>query len=350
VEKELKRISNFDPDLMPKWVATFWERQKYKNVVAGINDDDCAVIKVGSEEIIISVDYLNANPIALELGIGSFKQLGKLLVAANLSDLCGTGAKPIGFLTAIMLNKEAANKSEFIQFMKGVKKELIKHDVPLIGGDTKLGNSNCFCGVAIGKKEKGTTLFLKNGATPGDNIWVSGNLGSVAAAIDGLQKQIMSAAWNRWAIKRIISPSIPLNKSRKISKILDIHSGTDLSDGLGADLFALCNASKVGAIIEVDKIPIAHQVKEIAKKRKTDAWKYSLTIGGDFQFIVTAHRHMNLKKIGCTKIGRITKKKKLALKINRTYYPLPTKGHSDYGIVNFKQEIDSLLNNLKFGS
>jgi thiamine monophosphate kinase len=141
-------MKNFDPDEMPKWISAFWKKKKYKNVVAGINDDDCAVVKVGSERIVVSVDYLNANPIALELGIGSFKDLGRLLVAANVADLCGTGAKPIGFLTSIMLNKETANQIQFIQFMQGVKKELLKHGIPLIGGDTKLGNSNSFCGVA----------------------------------------------------------------------------------------------------------------------------------------------------------------------------------------------------------
>jgi thiamine monophosphate kinase len=196
----------------------------------------------------------------------------------------------------------------------------------------------------------GTTLFLKNRARPGDVIWVSGSLGSVAAALDGLKSKTMNETWNKWAKKKIITPSLPLSKSRKISKTRKINAGTDLSDGLCADLFSLCTASKVGAIIEVDKIPVERQVKAIAEKRNLESWKYALTIGGDFQFIVTANVDQNLNKFGFQKIGRILKKKKINLKIDNKYHQMPTTGHRDFEIVNFKHEVDSLINNLKFKS
>ena len=55
----------------------------------------------------ITTDYLNSWPIVLELKIGDFYELGKLLVIANLSDLCGTGAKPLCFLSSIMLKRNS---------------------------------------------------------------------------------------------------------------------------------------------------------------------------------------------------------------------------------------------------
>src|SRR5438045_1458543 len=105
MERMRKKIV-FVPDEMPNWIASFWNHRHYKNVLAGINDDDCAIIKIEKEELVISVDYLNANPIAIEFKLGNYQDLGKLLIAANLSDLCGTGAKPIAFLTCVMLKKE----------------------------------------------------------------------------------------------------------------------------------------------------------------------------------------------------------------------------------------------------
>src|SRR5580692_9354024 len=155
-----KNQNGFDPDEMPVGISSFWNRKYYEGVIAGINDDDCAIIQVGSEQIVISVDYLNSNPISLELNIGTFKDIGKLLVAVNLSDLCGTGAKPIGFLTSIMLEANTANNSRFVQIMQGVKQELAKYKIPLVGGDTKLGKSTSLCGTALGVREKGTKLFL----------------------------------------------------------------------------------------------------------------------------------------------------------------------------------------------
>jgi len=328
---------------MPEWLSAFWDNKNYKNVLAGINEDDCAVVKIGNQTLVITVDYLNSNPIALEFGIGSFFDLGRLLVAANLSDLCGTGAKPIGFLAAIMLDKISATKSNFIELMTGIRKQLSIYQLPLIGGDTKLGKSNSFCGVAVGIKEKGTKLFLKNGAVPGDNIWLSGKIGSVAAAIDGLKTDLMSEDWKNWAKKRITSPKIPIFISRKLARTKKINSGTDLSDGLAADLYALCEASKVGAVLQANKLPVSKYVKQIARERKIEAWNYGLTIGGDFQFIVTAKKGVSLKKLGLKKIGFITKDKGLNLKLKEAFISLPRTGHSDYKIVNFKHEVSALL-------
>lgn len=336
----------FDPDNMHDWTSIFWNRAQYDNVLAGVNDDDCAVLKVKQENIIISVDYLNANPIAIELGVGTFRDLGKLVVAANLSDLCGTGATPIGFLVSIMLKKQTASKKNFVNFMSGVKEELLKHKIPLVGGDTKLGNADVFCGVAIGKREKGTRLFLKNAAVAGDKIWVSGNIGSVAASIDFLRSKRQNRLLKKWSQERITNPDLPLEKSRKLSKIKGINAGTDLSDGLGADLFSLCKASKVGAIIDVDKIPISKEVKLIADSNGVESWNYAFTIGGDFQFIVTARKGVELSKFGMTYIGDIQSNKTLYIRKEGVLRPFPKMGHRDVNIKSFGNEVASLLKNI----
>jgi len=296
--------------------------------------------------LVLSTDYLNSNPIAIEFKIGTYKDLGRLLVAANLSDLCGTGAKPIGFLASIMLDKKTSKKADFIELMRGIKKELSIHSIPLIGGDTKLGNSNSFCGVALGMREVNTKLFFKNGAKPDDIIWVSGKIGSVAAAIDGLRDNLMSKEWEKWAIRKITSPIIPLEMSRQLSKTKKINAGTDLSDGLGADLFSLCKASNVGAVINALDIPISKQVREIAKQKKIEPWKYAFTIGGDFQFIVTAKVGVDLDKFGLKKIGFITKDTSLNLKVKEAFISLPQKGHRDFKIIDFKNEVSILLNTI----
>src|ERR1035438_1175277 len=128
-----------DPDEMPPWIAGLWPHgRRPTKVLAGVNDDDCAVVKWDGRYLIATTDFLNANPIALELGVGSMWDLGRLVVASNLSDLCGSGALPVALLIGVTL-PHGTTVTEFKSFMRGVKFETDRHGVPVVGGDSKLG-------------------------------------------------------------------------------------------------------------------------------------------------------------------------------------------------------------------
>jgi thiamine-monophosphate kinase len=340
----------FYADDMPKWLSTFNASNSFpSNVIAGINDDDCAIIQTGSEQIIITTDYLNASPIALEFGIGGYWDLGRILVASNLSDLCGTGALPIAFLTSIMLNKDTASESNFKDLMSGVKHELDKYNIPLVGGDTKLGKADNFCGIAVGVKRKNSKLIIKNAATAGDYIWVSGNLGGVAAAIEGLNLKKMSSQWNEWAKKKIIDPQLPMEKSESIALSMLGKGGTDISDGLGANLWNLCEASNVGAIIYAESIPMDKQVVEIAHVTNYLPWMYSLTIGGDFQFLFTSdpQHEAALTDMGFIKIGLIIEEHDAFIEFKQNKIKMPKIGHRDIRKQSFSEEVGKLILNIQ---
>ena len=340
--------NNIDVDEMPKWLSSLIGKKFHSNIIAGINEDDCAIIKVGKEEIVITTDYLNSNPIALELGIATYWDLGRILVAANISDLCGSCAYPKAFLASIMLDKQNIKESDYKDLMSGVKYELDKCKIPLIGGDSKLGKANSFCGIAIGSKKKNTKLLLKNGAKAGDSIWVSGKLGGTASATFGLQENNMPEDWNEWAKDKIINPSLPLKKSKKLARLKVGNGGTDISDGLGADLWNLCQASKVGALVEVDEIPLSKRTIQLAKKKNVNPWIFSLTIGGDFQFLFTANKKNDKKllKLGFIRIGEILNEEEAYLIIQGKRVIMPKLGHRDSRKKTFYEEIDNLLNDI----
>ena len=107
-----------------------------------------------------------------------------MAVASSLSDLCGSGALPVALLIGVTL-PHGTTETDFKELMRGVKVEADRYGVPVVGGDSKLGKSRALLAVAIGSAQSRKELFLKNGAKPGDIIWVSGNLGSVAAAAWG---------------------------------------------------------------------------------------------------------------------------------------------------------------------
>ncbi|MBI4657255.1 MAG: thiamine-monophosphate kinase [Verrucomicrobia bacterium] len=295
--------------------------------------------------LVATTDFLNANPIALELGIGSIWDLGRLVVASNLSDLCGSGALPVALLVGVTL-PQGATRSEFKEFMRGVKFEADRHRVPVIGGDSKLGKSRALLAVAIGSAQSRRQLFLKNGARPDDVIWVSGNLGSVAAAVWGYGRTDLTRHWKAWARKALLTPKLPLKASRRISASRLGHGGTDISDGFGADLYELCKASSVGAVVDVEMIPASQEVKQAAKAAGVRPWRFAFASGGDFQFIVTTGKsaRAQMNRLGLHEVGEITKQRHLDLRLpDGAMANLPTKGHRDRRRLTFAEEIDTLI-------
>jgi thiamine-monophosphate kinase len=336
-----------DPDEMPPWVAALWPKgRRPGKIVAGVNEDDCAILKWSGRYMIATTDFLNANPIALELGIGGMWELGRLVVASNLSDLCGSGALPVALLIGVTLPR-GSTEADFKDLMQGVKYEADLHGVPVVGGDSKLGKSRSLHAVAIGSAQTRKQLFLKNGAKPGDIIWVSGMLGSVAASAWGHGRADLSQRWKAWAKKALLVPCLPLVKSQKISASCLGRGGTDISDGFGADLFELCKASGVGAVVDVETIPVAREVEKAAKLANVPRWRFAFASGGDFQFIVTTHKSSReqMKRFGLFEIGRITRERRLELRgRDGEMTPLPTKGHRDHRDLTFAEEIDFLIN------
>ena len=333
-----------DPDEMPAWLASFFGPAKIPTtIVAGINQDDCAIVDLKQRIVLLTLDFLNANPIALELGIGNLRDIGRLLVASNLSDLYGSGGRPFALLLGITL-PHGSTKAEFNMLMKGVKFEASRHHVAVIGGDTKLGASRALVGVAIGAVRSRKHLFLKNGAKPGDVVWASGHLGSAAAAW-GFRRKDLGPRWKSWAKKILLEPTLPAELSRKVSLGCLGRGGTDVSDGLGADLSTMCEASKVGVIIDENKIPQTRQVRLAALLGGRSPSSFAFASGGDFQFLVTTGQtaRKRMKAWGFHEIGQTTKTKRLFLRLNGgALLPLPTKGHRDFRGMTFVNEIDHI--------
>ena len=339
---------SIDPDNIPKWLAKIWARKNYTNIIAGINDDDCAIIKLSdTENLIITTDFLNANPISVELGICDTKDLGRLLVASNISDLCGTGAKPLAFLVGVTMEKNDSEE-ELTNFFEGVKIELDKLSIPLVGGDTKLGKARAFLGTAIGTANSERKLFLKNSAEPDDIIWVSGNLGGISAAVYGVASSILAKDLLEDAHSLILKSEVPLLKSESVAIAKIGNGGTDISDGLGSDLHNMLDSSNVGAEIIAEKIPYNSLVSKVAQIQNIEPWLFSFIIGGDFQFIVTTKTIHRSKMVdfGFIEIGKILGNKERNLIFNNTKYNLPNLGHRDGRKQSFKEEVSNLIGKL----
>ena len=200
----------FDPDAAHDWLREQWgESSSVPWIITGLGHDDCAVLQIDGVQV-VTTDYLNANPIILEMGIGGNYELGRLLVASNLSDLCGSGAEPLALLLGITMEREATFR-EFATIMEGAAFEASRWGVTIVGGDSKLGASRALLATAIGRASAREELFTMDGACPEDELWVSGDIGSCAAAIVCLQDGSPNLPLE-WARRVLMVPDLPLSE------------------------------------------------------------------------------------------------------------------------------------------
>jgi thiamine-monophosphate kinase len=341
--------SSLDPDAKISWLSEALASSlppPFK-MIAGVGDDDCAAIDLdGSTILVLTSDYVNAQPIMVTLGLGSFYELGRYLVNSNLADLCGSGAKPLALLISVMWNRDQPS-SAFEQFMAGAKATAESAGARIIGGDTKLSSHAAYCAVAVGTAEDPSRLFLKQRARPGYGVWASGRLGSCSAAVYGLQQHFGDPTWREWARSAIADPVLPIQVAQDASALGMTAAGTDLSDGLGADLASLCDASRVGVEIFAQAIPLADGLRELAAQQAVPPHAFAFTVGGDLQFILCADDQYSarLDHLGLARIGTIhadPDHRKLVTADGRVTN-MPSIGHRDAHAMTFAEEIGYLL-------
>lgn len=282
----------------------------------------------------------------MTLGIGSYFELGRYLVNCNLADLCGSGAEPLAVLINIMWERDAP-QSAFEELVHGARAAAAGVGAPIVGGDTKLSSQASFGAVAFGTAHSRSELFLKGQARPGDGVWVSGRLGSCAAAVLGWDLRPSPEPWRAWAREAIANPSLPIELARGASALAMSGGGTDLSDGLGADLSGLCDVSHVGVEVSAEAIPVAQHVETIAAQVGVPPYAFAFTVGGDLQFVVCADNRYSgrLEDLGLTRIGTIhndPRHRKLVHPDGRLS-TLPSLGHRDANGMAFRDEVNFLL-------
>jgi len=218
--------------------------------------DDAALIELAAEhELAISADMLVA-------GTHFFAdtdpwKLGWKSLAVNISDMAAMGAEPKWATLAIAL--PAANKAWIAAFAEGFFACATKFGVDLIGGDTTRGPL-CISVQIMGQVPIGKAL-KRSGAKVGDDIWVSGQLGDAALALNHLLgKHPLTDKALAQTMPALLQPEPRVALGLALRDIA--HSAIDISDGLLADLGHILKASKVGAKLNLANIPCSDILRQ----------------------------------------------------------------------------------------
>ena len=261
-------------------IKHFFTKQavKRKDVELGIGDDCAVLAPIENQNIVVTTDTLVAGvhfPHQTDA-----KAIGHKAVAVNLSDIAAMGAKPSWLSLAITLPE--VNELWIKDFCAGVFELCDFYNVELIGGDTTQGP------LSITITAQGITpqdSYLKrSGAKAGDWLYVTGELGDAALALQHITGKVDIEA----QAFKVIRTKLDYPKPRVLAgQMLREYasSAIDLSDGLVADLGHLCQASNVGANLVLDALPLSTIMRD--SLLQDDAIKLALSGGDDYELLFT---------------------------------------------------------------
>jgi thiamine-monophosphate kinase len=259
--------------------------------------DDVAVLEgfvITHDTIAEGVHFLPHDPPA---------SVGWKLVAVNLSDLGGKGARPVGALLSLTISGAGEWEQHFLD---GVEAACESYGLPLIGGDTITlpdGAPRVLGLTAIGRA--GEHVPARADAQPGDELWLVGTLGDAAAGLALLREERDSVG----VLVDIYRRPIPqLGAGQALAP--HAHAMMDVSDGLLLDARRMAEASGCGMVIELDLLPLS---RAFVAERGQDlrARLFAATAGDDYALLAALPSNADPTRLSLpsrtmiSRIGRI---------------------------------------------
>jgi thiamine-monophosphate kinase len=246
-------------------------------VLLGIGDD-CAIYRPeGAHEDLLFTSDMTIEDVHFRREMHSADSVGWKALARGLSDIAAMGGEPRFCLLSLALAKWA-DQRWIDGFYRGFLRLARRTGTTLAGGDLARAERTA-CDVAVcGAVPPGKAL-RRDGAQPGDGIYVSGRLGGAALGLETRR----GAAWNKHCLPKPRLEFGLLLRDRATAAI-------DLSDGLSLDLHRLCLASRVAAVLE-ETIPIFPGA----------SLEQALHGGEDYELLFTARADVE----GAVRIGTI---------------------------------------------
>ena len=298
-------------------IDTYFNRKNANSVDLGVGDDSALLTPPPQQQLVICADTsvagrhfpLDTHPHAI----------GWKSVAVNLSDIAAMGAKPHSILLALSLPQ--IDHHWLKNFSQGLYDCCDQFGVSLIGGDTTQSPHLTITVTALGWIETGQAV-TRAGAQVGDLICVSGTIGDAAFALQNMGHPLQ---------KRLDYPTPRCQLGQQLKGLAS--SMIDVSDGLAQDLGHILKASGVGAVLQLDQLPVSSDIAKLEQEKK---WQLALAGGDDYELCFTIspqNYHLLAQQkldVNLTIIGQITQNLGLTFLQNGIDYSIQFHGYQHF--------------------
>ena len=259
--------------------------------------DDCAVLPLPrGHEALVTTDF-SLEGIHFRREWHPPDSVGHRCLARGLSDIAAMGGVPRAAFLSLALPAELPQQW-VDRFIGGLLKLAARFSVQLAGGDTAQSPNGVLADIVVlGSGPKGQAI-LRSGAREGDFIYVTGTLGSAAAALDRLRdgEKLRPRAHPRHFYPEPRLAVGQFLRGRKLASAM-----IDISDGLSTDLGHICEESEIGAVVYAEALPAIKDSNGLIR---------ALHGGDEYELLFTARPDRRIPRqiagVAVTRIGEIT--------------------------------------------
>jgi thiamine-monophosphate kinase len=253
-----------------------------KQLIIGIGDD--AAAWHGNDSIqLATVDAL-VQDIHFTLETTTWEELGWKALAVNLSDIAAMGCLPRYALVSLALPGHT-EVEDVTSLYRGMIKLAQQFGVAIIGGNMSSAPLVVINITVLGSAEGDKQMLTRSAARAGEKVAVTGYLGASAAGLEMLSKGLSFKAEAADSLRKAFLTPNPRIAEGRLLVEQGVRAAIDISDGLLADLRHICQMSRVGARIEIERVPVHPAVRANFRDR---ALGLALGGGEDYELLFTA--------------------------------------------------------------
>lgn len=273
MSRRVRTLSELGESALIARIARRAGRASSRDWPLGIGDDAAILRPRAGSDLVLSTDAQVEN-VHFRFGRETPRTIGRRALAVNLSDLAAMGATPVGCLLSLAAPADLG-LDVFDALIDGFVAEGSRYTCPLVGGNLARAEHCSLHVTVVGRVARGTAL-RRGRLRPGDELFVTGVLGSAALARHRADRLGTPLA-------RVPVPRLAAGKRLARSKATT--ACIDLSDGLATDLAHLLAESGLGAQIDLAGLPVARRFVRDCADLGLDATQLMLEGGEDYELL-----------------------------------------------------------------